>query len=224
MKFAWWLLTLPFRMAYAVVSPRERKVSAEIMRVTELERDGDVIGLIHMLDSPLRGRSVVSLRQPRTVRGQAAFALQHLGDPRAIPHLIAMRNDPDESVRQHVILALGHLKAKEAEGFMVDALGDPSPEIRGCAASSLGRMGAIEAIPPLWKVLDSDADPGVQFSALQALVLLGDPPPLDRVDQVLDGLPAWEQRLERVTRVREAVERGQPLAPWVEPRDRKPAG
>jgi HEAT repeat protein len=223
MRFAWWLLTLPFRTAYMVVSPRERKVSAGILRVEALTDNHDVIGLIHMLDSDLQGRSVVSLRQTRSVRGHAVGALQQLGDPRAIPHLIEMRNDPEESVRQDVILALGHLHAPDAEPFLLEALEDPSPGVRGCAAASLGHVGAIQAIPLLWTLLDSDPDPGVQFSALEALVILGDPPSLDRVDRVLAALPNATRRLEPVTRVRDAVESGQPLTPWRAPRDGKPA-
>src|SRR5258708_3246871 len=75
---------------------------ADLGRVRELEIDRNVVGLIHMLDSDLRGRSDTSI-----VRDHAARALGRMGDPPAIPYLMEMRDDPEEHVRVGVWSAPG---------------------------------------------------------------------------------------------------------------------
>src|SRR5262245_24556605 len=99
------------------LSKHEREVTFEIARLDALATEGNVVGLIRMLDSDLRGRSDYSI-----VRGCAASRLGRLGDPRAIPYLMEMRDDPEEMVRFDVTQALGRLKAKEAEGFLLEGL------------------------------------------------------------------------------------------------------
>src|SRR5947209_8046860 len=114
MRFRW------FRLAgFAIKSVSElafkddRRATDEIARVRALRMGGDVVGLIQMLDSDVRGRGKYTI-----VRDHAAAALGRMGDPRAIPYLMEMRHDPEEMVRFSVIQALGRLKAKEAEGFL----------------------------------------------------------------------------------------------------------
>jgi HEAT repeat protein len=197
-------------MKLGLPSRHERKVKAEMARAHALHIDGNVVGLIHMLDSDLRGQSDHSI-----VRSHAAGRLGRIGDPRAIPYLMEMRDDPEEMVRASVIRALGRLKAKEAEGFLLETLDDPSALLRMSAASALGHIGAVDAIPRLWKSLDSDPDPEVRVQAVESLVILGDESARDRVPEALSKIQARTRELPRYQALREAADSGAPLAPWV---------
>jgi HEAT repeat protein len=200
------------RSVVDLASPRGRQAVDEIARVHALRADGDVVGLIHMLDSDVRGRSKNSI-----VRDHAAVALGRMGDPRAIPYLMDMRDDPEEMVRFGVIQALGRLKASEAEGFLLETMNDQNQSqlLRESAADALGRIGAVDAIPALWTILDSDPDRVMRFKAVQALVILGDESARDRVPEVLGAFTERELEYENFKRLREAVENGEVLTPWV---------
>ena len=87
------------------------KVNAEIARVYALQSEGNVVSLIHLLDSDLRGATRYSI-----VRSHAAEALGKLGDPRAIPYLIEMRHDPEDIVRMDVMRALSRLGNEGSRG------------------------------------------------------------------------------------------------------------
>lgn len=118
------------------------KVNAEIARVYALQNDGNVVGLIHMLDSDLRGATQYSI-----VRDHAATALGQLDDPRVIPHLIEMRHDPEKMVRMDVMRALRRQKTKEAVAAVCEGPKDSTPLVRMSAASALGHMGAGRCHP-----------------------------------------------------------------------------
>jgi len=199
--------------AYGLVSKHEREVNAEFVRVEALARDGNVVGLIRALESQVRGRSEYSV-----VRAFAADRLGRLGDSRAIPHLIEMRDDPEEQVRSNVIQALSWLQAREAEGFLVESLKDSSPLLRMGAASALGRIGAAEAIPALRDAVDSDPDPYVRLRAVNSLVILGDAPARDRVRDALSAVEHGVREHPHYRRLLAAVETGEPLtrldSPW----------
>lgn len=196
-------------------SKNARRVVAESARVQELGRDRNVVGLIHMLDSDVRGRSDYSI-----VRGNAARTLGQMGDPRAIPYLMEMHDDPEEHVRAWVWSALGTLKAQEAVNFLVDGLKDPSELLRHTAAEALGHIGAADAIPALREALETDPDPYMRLTAVEALVILGDNSARDRVPDVLSAIDARTRERPRLKRLREAVETGEVLTPWVYPWDR----
>ena len=84
------------------------KVNAEIARVYALQSEGNVVSLIHLLDSDLRGATRYSI-----VRSHAVTALGKLGDPRVIPYLIEKRHDPEDIVRMDVMRALSRLGTKQ---------------------------------------------------------------------------------------------------------------
>jgi hypothetical protein len=188
----------------------ERAVADEIARVRALRMEGNVVGLINMLDSDVRGRSNYLI-----VRDHAATALGRMGDPRAIPYLMAMRDDPEEMVRFGVIQALGRLKAKEAEAFLLESLNDQSQLLRTAAASSLAHIGATDAIPVLRKILDSDPDPIMRFHAVESLVILGDRVARDQVPEVLSAFKRRDLAHPRFKRLQKAVENDEALTPWV---------
>jgi len=192
------------------------KVDAEIDRVYESQRDGNVVSLIHLLDSDVRG-----LTQYSIVRSHAAGALGMLGDPRAIPYLIEKRHDPEEIVRIEVMMALSRFTTKETEAALSEGLRDPAAVVRMTAASALGRIGAVDAIPLLRGALASDPDPDVRFRAVESLVILGDESARDRVPEALRALPRDRLNHQRYRRLREAAASGEPLTPWVPAATRK---
>jgi len=211
MKFVLWYLSRTVAgLVRVITSTNERAAAVELARVQAYRMNGNVVGLIQMLDSDVRGR-----RDTLIVRDHAAAALGSMGDPRAIPRLIEMRKDPEEMVRFAVTQALGRLKAKEAEGFLLESLEDPSPLLRMTAAEALGHIGAADAIPALWKTLDSDSDPHVRVHAVEALVILGADLARDRVPEALNAVQRRSREHPRYKRIQEAVDSGEPLAPWV---------
>jgi HEAT repeat protein len=187
---------------------QRRKVRDEINRALMFERDRNVVGLIQMLDSDVRGMTEHSI-----VRGHAAVCLGRLGDPRAIPHLMELCRDPEVTVRVVVMEALGLLRAREAERVLVEGLGDSARDVRGSAARALGFLGAIDAIPALGRVLDSDPDRWVRLDAVEALVILGDETARERVPEALRAI-SWRARGRRWKRLRHAAESGQALTPY----------
>jgi HEAT repeat protein len=216
MTFRRWYLRRKFGVrkvgafARSLTSKEHREVAAEMARAHAFHIDGNVVGLIHMLDSDLRGRSDASI-----IRAHAAGRLGRLGDPRAIPYLMEMRDDPEEQVRASVIRALGRLKAKEAEGLLLETLDDPSPLLRDAAVSALGHIGAVDAIPRLRKRLDSELDPEVRLNTVEALVILGDESARARVSEALSMVHVRTRELPRYQALREAAETCAPLTPWV---------
>ena len=197
-----------------LASKREREVNAYVLRIRELSVDGNVVGLIHLLDSDVRGRGEYSI-----VRHHAAHALGLMGDPRAIPHLMELWDDPERIVQHTVMGALGRLKAKEAVGFLQEKLKDPLPLHRMTAATALGQIGEVDVIPALQSVLSSESVPYVRLHAVEALVILGDTPARARVPEVLNAVERKTRELPRYKRLKDAVESGQALTPSVLPWD-----
>jgi HEAT repeat protein len=221
MKFAPGVLSLPFRRAAAraryLTSGDYRKVADELARVRALKVNGNVVGLIHMLDSEVRGARDTSI-----VRDHAATALGRMGDPRAIPYLMELRDAPEEMTRFSVIQALGRLKAKEAERFLLERLDDPSPLIRMTAATALGHIGSVDAIPRLRESLDTDPDPYVRLHAVESLVILGDEAARDRVPTALNAVDPRTCEHPRYRALQKAARTGEALMPWVAPWESDP--
>jgi HEAT repeat protein len=185
------------------------KVPREVARVAAFENDRNVAGLIQMLDSDVRGMTQLSF-----IRGKAAMALGRLGDPRAIPHLVEMRHDPEGGVRMYVLDALGRLGTKQAESALVEGLTDAVPIVQMSAAEALGRMGAVDAIPRLRNTVDSDPNPEVRLYAVESLIVLGDETARARVPEVLSAISRRVRGHPRWKRLREVAETGETLSPW----------
>jgi hypothetical protein len=99
----------------------------------------------------------------------AADVLGRMGNPRAIPPLLARANHPDERVRLAVIDALGRFRDKRVVDGLRQLLNHPSPRTRAHAGKALaGRHSAAIAMP-LLVALDQEKDPNVRLELLQAL-------------------------------------------------------
>jgi len=89
------------------------------------------------------------------VRVQAANALAALGDPRAVPALIAVCTDKSAFVRRSAVGALKTITSSAVpEGIsdvqpLMGLLADKNLQVRTLAASVLGALGNLQAIPAL---------------------------------------------------------------------------
>lgn len=72
------------------------------------------------------------------------FALGHLGNRRAEPHVIAMRTHKEEAVRHAVGFALYMSESPAAVTALLELLDDPSEMVRDWPATSLGETVAVD--------------------------------------------------------------------------------
>ena len=134
--------------------------------------------------------------EDRHVRGNAAFVVARLGDPRGlatINGILADRSDrplgqggptaPSNPAqtrwwtrsqiradRYHAVHMLGELRDRRGVDVLVGVLGDP--DVNHHAAWALGLIGDTRAVAPLISALD-DRDALMRISAIQALEALG---------------------------------------------------
>ena len=85
-------------------------------------------------------------------RYYAANLLGELGDPRAVPALIAVLDVP--SVNLAAIWSLAEIDDKRAVGPLITLLGKDDPTVQVLAIRALAKMDAKEAIPALYRSLD----------------------------------------------------------------------
>ena len=98
--------------------------------------------------------------EENAVARNAARALGKLGDPAAIPDLLAALDDPDDGLREAVARALGELQAAEAVPALLERLAS-GPDVAGAARHDSPRLQE-----PCEALLESlgeigVADPGV---------------------------------------------------------------
>jgi HEAT repeat protein len=93
--------------------------------------------------------------QIATDRYYAAHLLGDLKDPRAVPELIPLLDDPE--VDDIVPWALAEIGDKRAVGPLINSLGNNDPSIRVLVIYALGQMKATDALPALHALLSDDA-------------------------------------------------------------------
>lgn len=81
------------------------------------------------------------------VLGSLVRILGYFRVQEAIPDLIKLLSDKNESVRMSTVLALGRLGAKDATPELVKLLKDPNGDTRGLAAIVLVEFGAKDKVP-----------------------------------------------------------------------------
>jgi HEAT repeat protein len=113
-------------------------------------------------------------------RAEAAVALGEIGDPAAIPALIAAVN-PAASERdamelnRHVADALGELRAREAVPALTQLTGSPDGFTQVAAVDALGKIGDPAAVDTLVAVATGERiEPFTAKKALLALGRIGD--------------------------------------------------
>lgn len=159
----------------------------------QMEKEGDVAGLVEALEAPRVQRSnsrraavVTSLRRigaskavpvlsdlllsddSEAVRRGAAFALGDFDDAAALPALRAALDDDSERVRLWAIRSLGRLRDRESVDRLIGMLDDPEWGHRQFAATALGEIGDERAVAPLARLQD-DSNLAVRRAAAEAL-------------------------------------------------------
>jgi HEAT repeat protein/PBS lyase HEAT-like repeat-containing protein len=119
------------------------------------------------------------------VRRYLALVLGKLGDPSAVPVLVAAAKDPDSETQLYSIWALGALADPRALDAVLEASLSPDAGLRKMSAYVLGRLGSRAAIPRL-KVLLEDSVADVRWNAAIALAQLGDAEGLSILRSMLD--------------------------------------
>jgi hypothetical protein len=99
----------------------------------------------------------------------AADILGRMGNPHAIPPLVARANHPDERVRLAVIDALARFRDKRVVDGLRQLLNHPSPRTRAHAGKALAGRHSGAIAMPLLAALDQEKDHTVRVELLQAL-------------------------------------------------------
>jgi len=155
-----------------LASPRERDRVHAALRLGEVAGADDRPRVTPVLVAALRDASAV-------VRQASASSLARIGDPRAVPGLLArLDEEPDESTLCAVLLALGAAKdAGSVERLAVVAKTHPLPAVRAAAVTALGDVGGEAARGHVLDVLRApgvpDPDWALRSAAVLALVSCG---------------------------------------------------
>ena len=127
-------------------------------------------------------RTLAEKRDP-DLRATAGVALERLGDPAAVPALIAATrrssgeggeyyyydHRPEGAVRVAAVHALGTLGSPDAVDPLVDAVHDPSDRVRLAAVRALAPLGTPRSVPHLLAARHDVSDQVVE-AATEALI------------------------------------------------------
>ena len=115
------------------------------------------------------------LAQPNPTRGnqEENDPLPGIKEPRAVPLLLGLLDDPDATVREAAVLALAVNGDAQAVDPLLAQLKDARAERRKTAAFLLGQIGAKRAASVL-AVLLKDTDAGVRWQAAESLAIVRD--------------------------------------------------
>ena len=126
--------------------------------------------------------------QPVSTWWPVAYALQRLGDPRAVPALLTLLNTPGRYTASFAARGLGFMKAQAAAGSLRQIVeqrrGDPAVVIQ--AIRAVGALGDAAAAPVLTRIV-ADGEAG-QTLRVEAMAALGTVARADSVDLMLDLL------------------------------------
>ncbi|WP_234359404.1 HEAT repeat domain-containing protein [Plantactinospora sp. BC1] len=107
--------------------------------LADLRHPAAVEPLIGMLDDP-------------ALAEQAARALSHIGDARAVPPLISLAEGRG-GASDTAVIALGNIGDPRATDILLKRLADPTELVLNTVAGALGRLGDQRAVEPMRAVL-----------------------------------------------------------------------
>jgi HEAT repeat protein len=119
------------------------------------------------------------------VRRYLALTMGHLGDPRAVPTLVAGLNDADPENQMNNLLALGTIADKSATSAVVERLTSSDPAVRKMAAFVLSAIKDPAANHAL-KIALNDGNDEVRWYAAIALAQMGDPSGVEVLTRLID--------------------------------------
>lgn len=119
------------------------------------------------------------------------------GDAAESALLVALRNDPDDSIRIRCAGALAAFDGPEVYRTLIDGLRDPVPRVRGAVSAALARMKSGEVVRILMDALREERQPAAQAELIVSIHAAGGP-----VAAVLENLPAAAELLRTRSRAR----------------------
>ncbi len=126
--------------------------------------------------------------EPADVARTAAWLLGDLGDASDIKSLqtaaVGAAAPTPRCFFEHALAELGDESGQEA---LRRNLADADPAVRAYAAASAGRIGDLQSIGQLARLLENSV-PDVQVRAAQALIGISNPPPADRLAEVINDV------------------------------------
>jgi HEAT repeat protein len=143
--------------------------------------------------------SLLRLLQGETelARVCAAKALRFAPDPRAVPALVGLFDDPSGEVRAEAAYALGKVGSVGVDALLERA-GDEDADVRKAVLAGLGSSGHERAFDVILSALD-DEDTYVRMYAIEALGELGDHRAVDHL------IRAWADTRQNGLVVKEAL-------------------
>jgi len=121
------------------------------------------------------------------VRIAAIEALGKTESPEIKSLLTEMADTEDMEIRRAAILALARVPGDDVLQMLMSSLDSDDWRERAAAATALGLRGSSNALETLHRLLESDADPYVQQSVVQALDRIGDPSSFQSLFRSLDN-------------------------------------
>jgi cyclophilin family peptidyl-prolyl cis-trans isomerase/HEAT repeat protein len=114
--------------------------------------------------------------QPRVRWWPVAFALQRLEDPRALPALLTLLNEPHPYTRAFAAKGLGAMQSADAGAALVSLIDAPEMNVAVEAIRSLGRLKFAAASAPLIRLIRAPAaDAHLRLEAVSVLGAVGGP-------------------------------------------------
>lgn len=114
-------------------------------------------------------------KDPRVV-DHAATALGHRRDPRAVPHLIALDESPDDSIRHAVVLGLTGHNDPKAIASLIKLSKDEDRDVRNWAVFGLATLVQVDTRRVRQVLFDAmaDEDDEIMGEAMVGLAARGD--------------------------------------------------
>ena len=120
--------------------------------------------------APLAAAVLDANGQPRVHWWPVAFALQRLGDPRALPALITFTKDPNPYARAFAAKGLAAIKDRSAIPALTPLLSSGDRNVLIETIGALGAIGDPASAAPIVKFVEAaDTDPHVRLAAIAAL-------------------------------------------------------
>ncbi len=114
-------------------------------------------------------------QQPWPVQRASAWALGVLLARSSVPTLVTAAHSPDEHLARASLNALAKLQDRSAGPLLLNLLNSAHTGVRRDAALTAGLLQASEAVMPLTRLYQKDADKKVREKALEGLAYLGKP-------------------------------------------------
>lgn len=109
------------------------------------------------------------------VKGAAAQALGSSGDPKAVPQIRALLNEPrDPAVVPYAVAALAATQDPAVVPDLIDMLKTADPQLKSTIITALGRLGDKRAVPALLELFKEDNELQ-RISIMSAFASINDP-------------------------------------------------